>query len=262
MPDLGRILLADDEESFSLSTAEILQEQGYHCDCASDAATAAEMLKNTDYDLLISDIKMPGNDNLELIKSLPQITEGLPVILVTGYASTQTAIQSVLLRVVAYLPKPFDYDELLKHVQNSIRQFRVYRIVKNMQNNIENWYAGLANIRTVMENPSGLEHALGSVTSFLDFTFKNIADALLDLNNLTKAVTTNQGEKMACNLLDCPRLSLLQDALGRVFETLEKTRGQFKSKELGELNRSLKKLFELKPKVKNQEILKQPSHSP
>ena len=94
MSELGRILIADDEETFLMSTADLLRNEGFECDCAPDATSAAQMLRSGDHDLLIADIKMPGNFELEFIRDLPQIAEGLPVILVTGYPTLDTAIQS------------------------------------------------------------------------------------------------------------------------------------------------------------------------
>ena len=91
-------------------TADLLRKEGYHCDCALDAATAAEMLRSDRYELLIADIKMPGNPQLELIKDLPNIAQDVPVILVTGYPSLNSAIQSVQMPVAAYLVKPVDFS--------------------------------------------------------------------------------------------------------------------------------------------------------
>lgn len=251
MNDLGRILIADDQESFLASTAEILREEGYKCDCAPDAASAAKMLESAEYDLLISDIKMPGNENMEFIQSLPQVAEGLPVILVTGYPSLRTAIQSIQLPVVAYLPKPFDYDELLKHVLNSIKNFRVSRVVRNMEKNLEKWHEDLADIRKTICGQSRQEYNPRNVIGFFDFSLKNVSEALLDLRNLAEAVTINSDQQEVCSLLNCPRLDTLQDALGKVYSTLEKTKRTFRSKELGELSRSLKDVFEVDLKVKN-----------
>jgi CheY-like chemotaxis protein len=101
-------LIADDEETFLLSTADLLRREGYHCDCAPDGKRAAEMLGKGEYDLLIADIKMPGNGNLELVREMPRLAEGLPVILVTGYPSLKTAMESFQLPVAAYLPKPVE----------------------------------------------------------------------------------------------------------------------------------------------------------
>ena len=117
----GRILIADDEETFLHSTADLLRREGYECDCATDAATAADKLKQTKYDLFIADIKMPGNWELELIREIRSITKDMPVILVTGSPSLDTTKQAVQLRVVAYLVKPVDFDQLLALVKTSIK---------------------------------------------------------------------------------------------------------------------------------------------
>jgi len=252
MADSGRILIADDEENFLMATKEILQDQGYQCDCAADADTAAKMLESTEYDLLISDIKMPGNGELEFIETLPQLAEGLPVILVTGYPSTETAIRSVELPVVAYMAKPFNYDELLEKMQSSIKSFRVFRITRSMQKNVKDWQEGLAHITKTMDSKAQRGCTSCNIPDFLGFTFKNIADALVDLNNLTKVIAGNNDEQQVCNLLNCPKLSLLQDVLSEVFATLEKTKGAFRSKELGQLSKKLKSIFELEAKVKDQ----------
>ena len=116
----GRILIADDEESVLLSTADLLRIEGYDCNCALDAKTAFEKLRKNKYDLLIADIKMQGNSDLQLIKKLPESAHGMPVILVTGYPSLSSAVQSIKLPVVGYLIKPFEFSELLMVAQSAI----------------------------------------------------------------------------------------------------------------------------------------------
>jgi DNA-binding response OmpR family regulator len=80
MVNLGRILLADDEKNFLEAHADLLREEGYVCDCAADADTAKKLLMRSEYDLLIADIKMPGNNELELIESLPAIRDAIFVL--------------------------------------------------------------------------------------------------------------------------------------------------------------------------------------
>ena len=252
MTDSGRVLLADDEENFLMATKEILQDQGYQCDCAPDAVTATKMLESTEYDLLISDIKMPGNSNLEFIETLPQISAGLPVILITGYPSAETAMYSLELPVVAYMPKPFNYDKLLEKIQSAIKDFRVFRIANDMQENAKNWQEGLANITKTMDRKAQREYTFCKIDDFLGFSFKNITDTLIGLNDLVKVATGDNGEQEVCSLLDCPKLYLLQDVLSEVFATLEKTKGSFRSKELGQLSKKLNSLFELEVKIKDQ----------
>ena len=140
MTKLGRILIADDEEIFLNSMADLLRREGYECGCAPNAIVAAELLRSNDYDLLIADIKMEGNFELEFIQDLPQIATGMPVILVTGYPSMKSAIQSVQLPVVAYLVKPFEFKELLEQVQKSIKNYLFFKPVRNIkkEKNISN----------------------------------------------------------------------------------------------------------------------------
>ncbi len=95
--------------------------EGYECYCAPDAMTVIETLKSVKFDLLISDINMPGNTGLELAEKLPEIAEGLPVILITGGQFSDTQIQSLKPPVTACLNKPLDFEELLMHVRNAIR---------------------------------------------------------------------------------------------------------------------------------------------
>ena len=110
----GKIIIADDEQTFLMATAQLLRNEGFECDCARDAAEALRKMSANSYDLIIADIKMQGNSDLELVKRLSQMQDPVSIILVTGYPSQQTAIESVSLPVAAYLIKPVDFAELLQ----------------------------------------------------------------------------------------------------------------------------------------------------
>jgi DNA-binding NtrC family response regulator len=120
----GCILIADDEPTFLLSTAELLRHAGHECHCASDAFEARRMLEEHTFDLMLCDIRMPGNADLELIEQLPC---KVPVILVTGYPPPTDAVQSLQADVVAVLTKPADIDELLGTIQQGLDDERVCR---------------------------------------------------------------------------------------------------------------------------------------
>lgn len=122
MSDIGRILIADDEDTFLRATADLLRREGYECNCAKDAKTVTEMLRSTRYNLLITDINMPGNRDLALIKYLQYSANEISVILMTGEPSLMPTIQSVQPPVTTCLIKPFDFDELLEHVKISIEK--------------------------------------------------------------------------------------------------------------------------------------------
>ena len=120
MAENSRILLADDEEDFLKYTATLLEKEGFECDCAADGAMAVAMLRDYRYDAVISDIRMPGNADLKLAREVDRLQRGVPVILVTGYPSMDTAVRAVELPVVAYVEKPVEFDELLFKVKNAI----------------------------------------------------------------------------------------------------------------------------------------------
>ena len=239
MAELGRILIADDEETFLFSTAALLREEGYECDCASDSRTVIEMIKASRYDILISDINMPGNSELELLRDLSEIVKGMPVILMTGYPSVSSAIKSIQLHVVAYMVKPFKFDELLAQVKTSMEYSRTYRTICNTKQRLEEWSKDLDNIEKVMGKTTG--DAL-PINTFFMLTLRNIADALLDLKQLTDELAVQSSEQHVCNLLECSRLNELKDGLVESVKVMEKTKRAFKSKDLGVLRKKLKVL--------------------
>ena len=159
----SRILIADDEESVLLSTADLLRIEGYECACASDAKTAVDMLRKKKYDLLIADIKMQGNSDLQLIKKLPEIVGRMPVILVTGYPSMSSAVQSIKLPVVGYLIKPFEFTELLSVAQSAITGKWIQLRAKHLFGVINTIANDLEEVGEVHSQTELLEH-FGSIT--------------------------------------------------------------------------------------------------
>ncbi|MFQ5964144.1 MAG: response regulator [Candidatus Scalinduaceae bacterium] len=238
MSELGRILIADDEETFLHSTADLLRREGYACDCVPDAGVAIEKLRENSYDVLIADIHMPGNPELELVRELPKVAEGMPVILVTGQPSLNTATQSIQLPVAAYMIKPIEFHELLAQVRASIEGYRAYRAVSNTRQRLREWSQDLNNVERLVSNVSGNPSAV-PINTFFVLTLKNIVDALMDLKHLTEELTRNNDEQYVCNLLACPRLTEMKNSLVESVKVLEKTRSSFKSKDLGELRKKL-----------------------
>lgn len=233
----GRILIADDDSAFRLATQTLLRRQGFECESAPDAAVAASMLATADFDLLIADIHMPGNAGLELVEQLPQVAAALPVILLTGHPSVQSAARSVRLRVVAYLVKPCEVEELLAIAEQAISNYRAYRAVSANRHRIESWARDLAQIEEVLSTSSG-ESALGPVESFLNLTLRNLLALLLDLKQFTEALAQQPGKEGILKQITLHR------ALQETIEVLERTKQSFKSKELGELRHRLESLLQ------------------
>lgn len=128
----ARILLADDEETFRSSVAVLLRREGYQCDVAATGTEAAQMLGQAQYDLLVTDLRMPGNTDLELLRAATSAGV-LPVIVVTAYPSVPTAVEALRCAVVDYLVKPFDFEELLRAVRRALETRKAARMLESLR---------------------------------------------------------------------------------------------------------------------------------
>lgn len=115
-----RILVADDEPLFLRTTGDLLRRAGYECQCVSDAFAALEALKQQDFSLILSDLNMPGNLRLELLRQGREQWPHIPLIVVTGVPSLPSAIESVRLGITDYLLKPVKYGDLLASVERAL----------------------------------------------------------------------------------------------------------------------------------------------
>jgi excisionase family DNA binding protein len=109
-----RILIVDDEQAVRDLLAKTLQTADYEVDTAPDGPTAIEYLDTHGYDLLITDLRMPGMDGLSVIREGRRRSAGLPVIVITGYSSEASAIEAINLGVSGYLTKPFRLPRVLQ----------------------------------------------------------------------------------------------------------------------------------------------------
>ena len=101
-----RILIADDEPLYLRTTAALLRKAGFECTCAADGEAALEALAREPFDLVLSDLNMPGNLKLELLQEGRRRWPQVPLIVITGAPSLPTAIESVRLGIADYLLKP------------------------------------------------------------------------------------------------------------------------------------------------------------
>jgi two-component system response regulator PilR (NtrC family) len=122
---MNQILIVDDEQSMLDFLTLMLQKEGYDIITANDGAKAKEFIKKEKLDLIISDIKMPDIDGIELLKYIKEINPGATVILITAYASTKTAIQALKLGAYDYISKPFDIDELKIIIEKALEKKRL-----------------------------------------------------------------------------------------------------------------------------------------
>jgi len=120
----ARILIADDEPLFRMTTSQLLRKAGYDCVEVPDGVAALERLHRERFDLILSDLNMPGNFKLELLHEGRNRWPTTPMIVITGVPSLPTAIESVRLGIADYLLKPVKYDDLLSSVRRVLAHAR------------------------------------------------------------------------------------------------------------------------------------------
>jgi len=108
-----RVLVVDDEATIRDLLAKTLALAEYDVDIAPDGRTALDRLRMIPYDLLITDLRMPGVDGLTVIREARRLKADLPVIIITGYSNEASAIEAVNLGVSGYLTKPFRVPRVL-----------------------------------------------------------------------------------------------------------------------------------------------------
>jgi excisionase family DNA binding protein len=112
-PTRPRILVVDDEASIRELLEKTLAMSDYDVDTAPDGRTALERMRLYPYDLLITDLRMPGMDGLTVIREAKRYKADLPVLVITGYSTESSAIEAANLGVNGYLTKPFRVSQVL-----------------------------------------------------------------------------------------------------------------------------------------------------
>ena len=117
---MKRILIVDDEERICQSLSALLGREGYSFETASDGEAAIAKIATTPYDLILSDIKMPKADGMTVLKKARQADPEALVILMTGYASLESAIAAISAGAYEYVLKPVDIEDLKRVVKRAL----------------------------------------------------------------------------------------------------------------------------------------------
>jgi DNA-binding NtrC family response regulator len=125
--DVGGVLVVDDEFSMRDSLVHWFEKDGYRTGSAQDAREALRLLEEGPWDAVLLDIKMPGMDGLELQRRIREVDPELPVIMITAFASVESAVQALKEGAFDYVTKPVDPDELSRVVRLAVERRRLRR---------------------------------------------------------------------------------------------------------------------------------------
>jgi two-component system, NtrC family, response regulator HydG len=138
-----RILVVDDEVGIRESLKVILEKEGYEVDTASNGEDAFKIIRTGGIDLLITDIRMAGMDGLELLKLCKSVSPHSEVIMITGYAAVDTAVESMKEGAYDYITKPFKKAEILKAVGKAIEKQTLALDNLKLKKQVESLESGL-----------------------------------------------------------------------------------------------------------------------
>jgi DNA-binding NtrC family response regulator len=122
---LAHLLIVDDDASTLASLARAFRLAGHEATVCDNAARALELLKSQPFDMLLSDVVMPGKDGLALLEDLRNLGISLPVVMISGQASIEMAVRATRLGAVDFLEKPLSTDKLLLTVENVLKLKRL-----------------------------------------------------------------------------------------------------------------------------------------
>lgn len=125
MKDRAKILIVDDEQPVCTSIAEALQESNYQIDIALSGEEALAKSGVTAYDVVITDLMMPGISGMELLRAMKEKLPETMLIMVTGYPSVKSAVQAMKLGAFDYMPKPFTPSDIRSMVVRALTKKRI-----------------------------------------------------------------------------------------------------------------------------------------
>nr|WP_297307272.1 sigma-54 dependent transcriptional regulator [uncultured Flavobacterium sp.] len=115
-----KILIIDDDVSFCSMLKTFLSKKGFETSSAFSFTEAEQLLKNQDFDLVLTDVRLPDTDGVKILKYIKELNENIQVILMTGYADIKTAVKAMKLNAFDYVSKPINSEEILHTINQAL----------------------------------------------------------------------------------------------------------------------------------------------
>lgn len=153
------ILIVDDEESVRDSLYNWFIEDGYRVECAENARKALSILESDSFDIILADIKMPGMDGLEMLKRIKSLRKESIVIVMTAFATVDTAVQALKDGAFDYVTKPFDPDDLSHLIRNASKQISLTEENEILKEKV----VSLENVEDLIGNSEAMQEVLREI---------------------------------------------------------------------------------------------------
>lgn len=187
----AKILIIDDDESMRDSCTQVLKKSGYTIETAENGEKGLSMTKELNPDLILLDLKMPGMSGTEVLKLVKDFDPRIIIIIITGYATVESAVDSMKQGVYEYLPKPFTPKELRKIVQHGLLRRKCLMEADRLRNEKEKMRKNFVSLVThELRSPlSAVQQNLMTITGGMMGEIPNsVMDTLKRLSERIKAL--------------------------------------------------------------------------
>ncbi|MBW1980179.1 MAG: response regulator [Deltaproteobacteria bacterium] len=163
-----RVLIVDDDDTFRKVLVDLARTVGYAVQSCSDGGSAVKLIARDPFDLIITDLVMPGVDGTEVLRAARKRQPECLVIIITGHASLHTAIEAIRQGAYDYIRKPFKLEEMELALRNAGERIRLLRDNTRLLAELQRAYEQVALVREIMETSSaGTASPRSASTSFL-----------------------------------------------------------------------------------------------
>lgn len=154
--DKPRILLIDDEAIALSNLSHVLEHEGYRVTACKDGESGLAEMQSTEFDLVLTDFRMPGIDGMEVLRHIRETTPDVPVIMITGHASLDSAVTAMKAGAYHYIAKPFRLDEAREVVRSALDLRRIKRENKQLKQRLKD----ISNVASIITQDLGMQRLL------------------------------------------------------------------------------------------------------
>ena len=148
---MPRILIIDDEKSIRKTLREILEYEKYMVDEATEGQEAISLLQKEKYDVILCDIKMPKMDGIEALEKIIQFNEDIPVVMISGHGTIETAVEAVKKGAFDFIAKPLDLNRLLVTIRNAMDKSVLVKETKVLKKKVNKTFDMIGESKSIVQ---------------------------------------------------------------------------------------------------------------
>ncbi len=157
---MNTLLVVDDEPNYLIILSELLEEEGLEVFTAENGEKALKIIKETDLDLVLTDMQMPGMNGMDLLQAAKTHNINLPIIMMTAYGEVEKAVAAMRAGAFNFLTKPFNNDELLANIHKAIEHYSLLRENSRLRNEVHK--------RSDFSGMIGKSHAMQQIYTLIE----------------------------------------------------------------------------------------------